>query len=72
MYFCSFLTFVDYLNYPAKSLKNIKETFVLSHSIDPAQSGIKKVRNFTFRHRIGRLLFAFRILLTYNSNLFSR
>ena len=46
VYFCSFLTFVDYLNYPAKSLKNIKETFVLSHSIDPAQSGIKKVRNF--------------------------
>ena len=30
VYFCSFLTFVDYLNYPAKSLKNIKETFVLS------------------------------------------
>ena len=30
MYFCSFLTFVDYLSYPAKSLKNIKETFVLS------------------------------------------
>ena len=30
MYFCSFLTFVDYLNYPAKSLKNIKETFALS------------------------------------------
>ena len=28
MYFCSFLTFVDYLNYLAKSLKNIKETFV--------------------------------------------
>ena len=31
VYFCSFLTFVDYLNYPAKSLKNIKEMLSLFH-----------------------------------------
>ena len=46
VYFCSFLTFVDYLNYPAKSLKNIKETFVLSSLHWSSSKWNQEVKNF--------------------------